>query len=174
MKCPECGSEHDSERIMLIHHSKAHPNKWKQRFWMRVDKGGEDECWEWTGAYSAGYGQMMIDGEKVGSHRISLMIDGVDVGEEHALHTCDNKSCVNPDHIYLGDPKDNMDDAKERGQYESNKGEDHGQSKLTESEVLEIRKRCDQGETLTSIAEDYPVSRSQISNIGNRKKWPHL
>jgi len=148
-----------------------HGRSFEERFWEKVDRGDDDECWIWTGATGAGYGHTTIDGEKIGAHRASLKLDGRDPGDKLALHTCDNKLCVNPEHLYIGDYEDNMEDAIERGQYEPWEGESHPNSKLTEDDVRKIRERRSNGDTLKEIADDYPVSVSAINLIDKGENW---
>ena len=108
----------------------------EERFWEKVDKSGD--CWEWT-AYRDrdGYGQFKINGRDMLAHRAVMVISGHDVGESTVCHTCDNPSCVNPDHLYLGTPASNSADMVSKGR--SLTGESHPRCKLTESDVLKIR-----------------------------------
>lgn len=97
-----------------------------ERFWLRVDRRGSDECWPWTGAQSkAGYGMLglprnMRRGTKsVQATHIALGIAGVRRPSVHAmaLHSCDNPCCVNPAHLRWGDHADNAEDAVDRRRY---------------------------------------------------------
>jgi len=93
------------------------------------------------------------------------------------LHHCDNPSCVNPKHLFLGTAKDNNSDRAKKGRSSVNifQGEDSGVSKLTECQVLEIRRLWDTGEYYKyEIAEMFPVSAKQIGSIVNRQSWKHL
>lgn len=93
----------------------------EERFWSRVRKGAEDECWEWTGPrIPTQYGTIMVNGRVERAHRASWFLahgpvpDGMWV-----LHSCDNRGCVNPIHLFLGTRQDNVDDMvrKGRGRY---------------------------------------------------------
>ena len=89
-------------------------------FWARVDKSGE--CWFWTGNKlqgGAGYGRMRFQGRHVKAHRLSLELHlGYQIpSDQMVLHSCDQPSCVNPEHLRLGDHLDNMRDRQERGRW---------------------------------------------------------
>ena len=86
---------------------------------------------------------------------------------------CDNGLCVNPNHLFLGSQQDNMDDkvAKDR----QAKGSNVGTSKLTNDEVLEIRRLCEEGQMLQyEIAEMFNVDPKTITNIKLRRQWRHI
>lgn len=81
----------------------------EERFWAKVDKGKEDECWPWLGGTRNGTDYGMISdelGNRVNAHRISFTLRYGDPGEDWVLHTCDMKHCVNPKHLYIGDRYD--------------------------------------------------------------------
>ncbi len=77
-------------------------------FWARVDKRGQDECWPYTGAITAtGYGNVGWQGKNYNASRVAFFLTH---GEwpDHACHTCDNKPCCNPAHIYNGNKSTNQ------------------------------------------------------------------
>jgi len=144
----------------------AHRIPIEKRFWANVVK--TESCWEWTGGRTyQGYGKVWHDGRTVGAHRVSAMLAGMDVEDKFVCHTCDNKSCVNPDHLFVGTNKDNQDDMarKQRG-YDHRR---HWNTKLTEAQVVEIKQRRAAGEGLVSIAKDYGVSHVHVSLIARGK-----
>ena len=89
------------------------------------------------------------------------------------LHRCDNPGCVNPDHLYIGNHQDNMDDKMKRGRHVLIYGTDNHNAKLTDENVRNIRKEYGM-KTQGVLAEEYGVSQSTISNVTRRKKWKHV
>lgn len=128
-------------------------------------------CLEWMGCnYGAGYGGFRAPGRTVGAHRMAYFLAaGTDPGDLHVCHKCDNRRCVNPEHLFLGTVAENMQDRKNKGR--TAVGERVGSAKLTDSEISLIihdaRKQAD-------IAAHYGVSQCLISKIKNLKLWRHL
>lgn len=89
-------------------------------------------------------------------------------------HKCDNRSCINPAHLEIGTPKDNVDDMIARGRINSPKGEDHGRARLTVLEVYKIYKRSMKGESLLAIANDFGVTNSNVLKIKKGNTWAHF
>ena len=85
-------------------------------------------------------------------------------------HTCDNPSCVNPNHLFLGTALDNNRDARKKGRSVNVRGEKHGMSKLFPAEVENIRNER-KFFSARVLAEIYDVDRKTIDNICNRKNW---
>jgi hypothetical protein len=159
------------------------------RFWSYVDKspgqGPKGECWEWTGAKDRrGYGHFTIRGRHLKAARVAWFIHyGVDLGEKHACHTCDNPPCCNPTCLFDGTPSDNIQDAIAKGRIRvappkpprpnTYRGEGHPNAKLTEPDVRDILARCPP-ETHAALAKEKGVSRVVVWKIVNRKMWKHV
>lgn len=133
-------------------------------------------CWEWTGFIPKkgnGYPQISIGVSTYRASRVSYaLFKGPIPKGMLVLHHCDNRRCVNPDHLFAGTSTDNVRDAmsKDRHVY----GTRHPLAKLNEQKVIEIRKRNEGGETLSGIAESFGVSKKLVLNVVNRKSWSHV
>ena len=146
-----------------------------RRFWSKVNKSAPGGCWEWTAYTSRGYGRFWLNGVHNPAHRISWeMANGpIPPGSGYhgtcVLHKCDNRKCVNPDHLFLGTQKDNVQDMVMKGRKAQPFGELNGQCTITDMQVLVIRAY---GAWMThqSLADTFGVGRSTISNIINHKR----
>lgn len=128
-----------------------------------------DGCWLWTGEIDAhGYGCL----DKKRAHR---MVFEESYGPIPAgmcvCHICDNKWCVRPDHLFLGTSSDNNKDRMRKGRSAHQKGEEHGQHKLTSGDVREI---LSSNLLLKEIAALYSVDQSLVSRIKRRERWTHI
>lgn len=146
----------------------------RERFWGKVGRRGASQCWIWTGALSdSGYGIIFWQGRSRPATHVALQIAGKErpIGTQ-ACHRCDNPPCVNPNHLYWGTPRDNVDDCVARGRRP--KGVETAQATLTDQQVLDIRHRYAGGETGPCLAREFQVSKTQIYRIASGKKWAHL
>ncbi len=146
-----------------------------ERFWAKVEK--TPTCWVWTAACIAdGYGSFALArGRMVKTHQYSWQIHNGPIPDGlWVLHTCDNRRCVNPAHLYLGTRMDNVHDMMSRGRNRQPKGEAHPGAKLTEQDVLAIRARLAKGEICRTIAADYAVTEALIGHIHTRRIWKHI
>lgn len=151
------------------------PRPITERFWSKVDKKGVDDCWLFTSNHGGTqYGMLSVPkGQEYFAHRISWIIHNGSIPDGLlVLHTCDVPKCVNPKHLFLGTNQDNMDDMVKKGR--SLKGVKHPSSRLTDTQVKEIRRLHHMGNSQTVLARLYGVSQTLISAIVRRKKWTHI
>jgi len=126
-----------------------------------VDVDEETSCWNWKfGTFGSGYGEKTHKGKQIGVHIIAYKLFNGDYDGEGlcVLHTCDNRICMNPDHLMLGTKGDNIRDcvAKERHR------------NLSSEIVEEIRRKYhDLGLSQDSLAVSYMVGQATISRIIN-------
>lgn len=142
-----------------------------KRFWTKVDKRGPEDCWEWTASRMRdGYGRFLLDGKVRGAHRVAWELVTGQAPEPDVLvcHRCDNPGCVNPRHLWLGSPADNMADRDRKGRRTAPSGEAHGRAKLTAAQVERIRRGDDSAATL---AAEYEVSRATIYHARQGRTW---
>lgn len=136
-----------------------------------------DGCWRWTASlspgYHGGYGNFNYDGRLQLAHRVSWILHrGAIPAGKYVCHHCDNRACVNPEHLFLGTQKDNIQDAARKGRMQ--RGSDKHNAKLTEDDVREIRAKHTAGITNRDLAVEYRISAWKISRIVNRRAWKHV
>lgn len=150
-------------------------------FWSKVDGLAGDGCWEWRGLLDRdGYGVFCVN-KRLGNrraHRVAFVISN-NKEAEICCHSCDNRKCVNPNHLFSGNQLDNMKDmrAKRRDSVSTGNhrvGEQSHHAKLTEHSVREIRSLCEDGVTHEEIAKRFNISLASVSFIRNRKRWKHV
>lgn len=144
-----------------------------QRFEAKIELITFSTCHWWTGYIDKdGYGTFRIGANKVKAHRAAYRFYIGEIPERMLFcHTCDNTSCVNPAHLFLGTNQDNMDDMVNKGR--SARGEGHGWAKLTNNDVAKIRSLAGLS-THREIAEMFGISKANATQIINRKIWKHI
>lgn len=177
-----------------------------QRFWDKVDKtlgfGPKGVCWRWVACQTKnGYGLISINRKTRTAHSVSWELHNPtkNIGSLYVCHSCDTPSCVNPEHLFLGTQKENLQDAASKGRIQNGndhwsrrnphkvargkrhgsktnpekfvRGEEHPRSKLNAEKVRAIRKDC---RKRIDIANEHGVSPSVISTIQSRKAWAHV
>ena len=179
--CLECGRKIQARSLCATHYSRLQRSGIKDH---RYAKGTLAErlcalsvkneltgCIEWvSNKNKAGYGRLSVDNKLWLAHRAAYFDKhGVIPDGMLVCHRCDNPSCINTDHLYLGTDFDNMKDKvhKKRHSY----GSKSPVAKLTEKQVIMIRS---DNRLQTEIAKDYGISKGAVSAIKVRKNWAHI
>ncbi len=152
-------------------------NSIEDRFWSKVDIKDKDNCWLWlAGKTKDNYGQFNYKGKLYLAHRLAFELYYKRKIEDDMilLHSCDNRLCCNYHHLKEGTKQDNAIDMHNKGRAVDNRGMKHGRHKLTDTQVIEIRQKREDGELLSTLAFEYDVSERVISGISDRKLWRHI
>lgn len=131
-------------------------------------------CWEWTGLImDNGYGRVGVAGRLWSAHRYAYeqLVGPIPAGL-CVCHRCDNRACVNPEHLFIGTHADNMADMVRKGR--QTLGSVNRGAKLTEEQVRDIRDRLHAGETRRCLAREFGVSSTAVDSIVSGKTWAWL
>ena len=167
-----------------------------QDFWKYVDRTNLTGCWLWTRSMSEqGYGRVRYQGQEWKASRLAWHLTYGDPGDLSVLHHCDNPPCCNPNHLFKGTSKDNMQDMVNKERHPRNKtgylpsgdahhsrqhpermarGEKNGSASLTERQVRAILLKHQEGATWRSLASEFHTSKGNIGFIVQRKTWKHV
>lgn len=145
----------------------------KERLALYSSAPTETGCIEWRGSSGkAGYGRIGVNGTLMLPHRLAYIEANGEIPEGMwVLHSCDNPKCINPEHLRVGTPSDNASDRLIRNRAWVPKGVESPHAKLTESQVIAIRK---DGRRHKDIAKEHGVSRATIGDIKSGKSWKCL
>ncbi|SIT74622.1 HNH endonuclease [Pontibaca methylaminivorans] len=138
-------------------------------------RDSKDSCWEWAGMVNTnGYGRFSFNDRHELSHRISFQMFIGDIPDGYVVcHSCDNRLCVNPRHLWIGTQSDNLKDAVAKGRMfrPDTTGERNGNKKLNWGKVEAIREMHSRGVKKHLIAQAFQVSPSTIGEVVNYKIW---
>lgn len=133
----------------------------------------QTNCWNWTRHCNRnGYGRVFREKRTQEVHRIAYTLwKGTIPAGLFVCHHCDNRKCFNPEHLFLGTPKDNWQDSIKKGRNNPVKGTAHYACKLTEAQVREIRASK---ESEKALAQRFNVSPGLMWWIKTRRRWKHI
>lgn len=143
----------------------------ESRFWQKVARVGDSECWEWLAFRNpSGYGMIRNGSVMALAPRVAWVIANGPVPDgKHVLHTCDNRGCVNIEHLYVGTNRDNIQDKVRRGRasfpHPERRGEKHPMAKLSDAEAALIRETPKRHGSGVELARRFNVSVATISKI---------
>lgn len=145
----------------------------KDRFLSKVEIDESSGCWNWIGSiHGNGYGRFNPFRKTMYAHRFSALLKyGIVRSDLDVCHSCDNRRCVNPNHLFIGTRKENMQDAARKGR--TTKGKVF-RSKLNQNEVITIREMLKNGCKTKDIADKYSVTTRTINSIRARENWRHI
>jgi hypothetical protein len=143
------------------------PRPLEERFWSHINKRGPNECWLWTACMKPnGYGDFRLSGKGIYAHRLAFELAIGPVGEWLVCHSCDNRACCNPAHLFLGTHADNMADAATKGRMA--KKERNGNSRLTVQLAGQIRNAPGKQR---DIAAAFGICQGTVWQIKSGRTW---
>lgn len=136
-----------------------------RRFWASTQTL-ENGCIVWLRAKARGYGYVRREGKMYPAHRYAWKLTHGSFPKNDVCHSCDNPSCVNPEHLWAGTRSENMRDSVMKGR--------HNAQKLLTADILRIREARLFGARLDDLARYHGTKIVYLRNIVNRHKWTHL
>lgn len=148
----------------------------KARFWVKIQRGRANKCWEWkAGTDECGYGKFRLLRSSYTAHRIVYQLTHGVIPEGMCVcHKCDNPPCCNPKHLWLGTFEENMLDKHRKKRGRCLRGELHYKARLSEKKVKVIRVLLKRGVSIVEIARRFGVGKSTIGCIKYNLSWKHL
>lgn len=143
-----------------------------EHFWHSIEFS-EDSCWLWKGSLNREkYGYHWDGTTRVLAHRFMFVLIHENITQPFVLHSCDNPSCVRPDHLFEGTAQHNTDDMMSKGRNVALKGDQHPRAVLTFDKALEIRELWKAGGySQTQLARLFGCDQARISRIVNNDIW---
>jgi hypothetical protein len=162
--------------------SAGRPANTPEVLWSKVDKKGEDDCWNWMGyKTSEGYGRTWINEHGYYAHRvifdlaypntITLNAPSSTADSGFLLHTCDNPSCCNPKHLFVGTHADNMADKVAKGRSPDFSGDKGPRAKLSMTQAREARELRKNGASVKDLAKQFGLSLPSMKTLLSGKSY---
>jgi hypothetical protein len=177
-KCRTCGTD------FIPHGTRNYYCSLDCVFWSKVTKSTFDACWPWTGAMSKtnGYGVLKWNTKRYKAHQIAWKIYFGAVPVEPnpsyhgicVLHKCDNPSCCNPNHLFIGTQTDNIKDMIIKRRRRSYIGERNPSAVLSRHQVIEIKQLLENKTPTRAIAARYHVGNTTICHIKYGETWKDI
>lgn len=148
----------------------------RKHFWDGVQIGSQTECWPWMRRrFWTGYGVFFVNrrGRTASRFAYEFSIGPIPEGLR-VLHTCDNRACCNPAHLFVGTARENTQDCISKGRFKIIPGSGNHNAKLDEQKVTEIRTLYQSGLSLGELSKRFNVSQSNIYRVVNRLMWRHV
>ena len=158
----------------------------QDRFWSKVDRsGGDFSCWIWTASVvpTTGYGQFSTKFGRapISAHRMAWKMCLGYLPDRHVCHSCDNRRCVNPWHLWLGTDRDNVQDMIEKGRNRNASCWNpkchlfggRGRAKVSPEDVMAIRAEPSRPGYLDALSARFGINHSSIQHIRSWKTWNH-
>lgn len=143
------------------------------RFYSKINIDYETGCWIWKCQQKDnGYGRFYFNGKYYTAHRFNYALTFGSIPKElFGCHMCDQKSCVNPYHIWMGTHEQNMKDMVNKKRSAILLGDKNGRAKLTQEKVDDMRKLNKKGMNYTQLADFFNLGKSQVSRICRGISW---
>lgn len=145
-------------------------NNDSERILRKIEINPDTSCWEWNGCIQAnGYGRVRIYNRSMGAHRASYLVFKGEIPEKvDVCHKCDNRKCVNPENLFLGTRKDNMQDAVSKGRQA--KGFSLPHTKLTDEDRINIARQRSNGVSRLELSKKYDICINYVGYIAKKFK----
>lgn len=135
----------------------------------------KNDCWIYQCGKTHKYGSIKSGGIKILAHRFSYELYKGEIPNGMLVcHICDMPKCVNPAHLFIGTPNDNVQDMIQKGRERYRKGSECTNAKLTEQIVKDIKNKLAQGIKSKQLEKEYNLRQSQISRIKTGNRWKHV
>lgn len=152
----------------------------ENRFWSKVEKRSPDECWPWIGYMDRdGYGKIRINFKTHpstiwGAHRVAYLIHHGEIRNDlFCCHVCDQPSCCNWRHLFMGTNQENIRDASMKGRMAN--GARHVRAKLSSDQIIEMRMRYGEGSISTrKLASEFGIGKTEAHRIISHTAWRHI